>query len=194
MKNKYSDGSLRRYIEYFVFRHVFLHEQVFMGKFLPSPFTYLPRTMSLFRFGFTRKSLDTVTKSENIQATQKILQSLRNQETREKLNLNQTSSLGKANEIENTKRHRSATFLGLYTMKKRTPWSAKFAVLFPKLLTNLAPCLFFTVSRQWYRMTSRLGFMLGIKVRRHKYWKFNETASKASWWFSGGQPKNTLGK
>ena len=70
----------------------------------------------------------------------KILQSLRNQETREKLNLNQKSSLGKANEIENTKRHGSATFLGLYTMKKRTPWSAKFAVLFPKLLTNLAPC------------------------------------------------------
>ena len=44
MKNKYSDGSLRRYIEYFVFRHVFLHEQVFMGKFVPSPLTYLPRT------------------------------------------------------------------------------------------------------------------------------------------------------
>ena len=44
MKNKYSDGSLRRYIEYFVFRHVFLHEQVFMGKFIPSPLTYLPRT------------------------------------------------------------------------------------------------------------------------------------------------------
>ena len=44
MKNKYSDGSLRRYIEYFVFRHVFLHEQVFMGKFVLSPLTYLPWT------------------------------------------------------------------------------------------------------------------------------------------------------
>ena len=44
MKNKYSDGSLRRYIEYFVFRHVFLHEQVFTRKFVPSPLTYLPRT------------------------------------------------------------------------------------------------------------------------------------------------------
>ena len=44
MKNKYSDASLRRYIEYFVFRHVFLHEQVFMGKFVPSPLVYLPRT------------------------------------------------------------------------------------------------------------------------------------------------------
>ena len=43
-----------------------------MGKFLPSPLTYLPRTMSLFRFGFTRKSLDTVTKSEDIQATQQL--------------------------------------------------------------------------------------------------------------------------
>ena len=84
MKNKYSDGSLRRYIEYFVFRHVFLHEQVFMGKFVPIPLTYLPRTtkqtkmaawwatMSLFRFGFMRKSLDTVTKSEDIQATQQL--------------------------------------------------------------------------------------------------------------------------
>ena len=28
--------------------------------------------MSLFRFGFTRKSLDTVTKSEDIQATQQL--------------------------------------------------------------------------------------------------------------------------
>ena len=99
--------------------------------------------MSLFRFGFARKSLDTVNKSKDIQATHnsfKILQSLRNQETREKLNVNQKSSLGKANEIESTKCHGSATFLGLYTMKKRTPWSSKFAVLFPKLLTNLAPC------------------------------------------------------
>ena len=85
MKNKYnSDGSLRGYIEYFVFRHVFLHEQLFMGKFVPSPLTYLPRTtkqtkmaawwatMSLFHFGFTRKSPDTVTKSEDIQATQQL--------------------------------------------------------------------------------------------------------------------------
>ena len=44
MENKYSDRSLRRYIEYFVFRHVFLHEQVFMGKFVPSPLMNLPRT------------------------------------------------------------------------------------------------------------------------------------------------------
>ena len=44
MKNKYSDGSLRRYIKYFVFRHVFLHEQVFMGKFVPSPRMNFPRT------------------------------------------------------------------------------------------------------------------------------------------------------
>ena len=44
MKNKYSDGSLRRYIEHFFFRHVFLHEQVFLGKFVPSPLMYLPRT------------------------------------------------------------------------------------------------------------------------------------------------------
>ena len=34
------------------------------------------------------------------------------------------------------------TFLGLnlYTKKKRARWSAKFAVLFPQLLTNLASC------------------------------------------------------
>ena len=39
----------------------------------------------------------------------------------------------------------SATFLGLYTMKKTTPQSAKFAVLFLKLLRNQAPCLLETV-------------------------------------------------
>ena len=44
MKNKYSDGSLRRYIKYFVFRHVFLHEQVFMGKFVPNPRMNFPQT------------------------------------------------------------------------------------------------------------------------------------------------------
>ena len=55
-----------------------------MGKFVPSALVYLPRTtkqtnmvawwatMSLFRFGFTWKSLDTVTKSEDIQATQQL--------------------------------------------------------------------------------------------------------------------------
>ena len=36
MKNKY--------IVYFIFRHVFLHEQVFMGKFVPNPLMNLPRT------------------------------------------------------------------------------------------------------------------------------------------------------
>ena len=78
--------------------------------------------MSLFRFGFTRKSLDTVTKSEDIQATQQLNSTkLKEPGDKKKLNLNQKSSLGKANEIENTKRHGSATFLGLYTMKKRTP-------------------------------------------------------------------------
>ena len=44
MKNRYSEGSLRRYIEYFVLHYVFLHEQVFMGNFVPSPLTNLPRT------------------------------------------------------------------------------------------------------------------------------------------------------
>ena len=77
--------------------------------------------------------------------TAKVYKWTRNQETREKLNLNQKSSLGKANEIENTKRHGSATFLGLYTMKKTRPWRAKFAVLFLKLLTNQAPCSLETV-------------------------------------------------
>ena len=32
MKNKYSHGSLRRYFKYFVFRHVFLSEQVFIAQ------------------------------------------------------------------------------------------------------------------------------------------------------------------
>ena len=101
-------------------------------------------TMSLFRFGFTWKSLDTVTKSEDIQATQQ-LNSTNEPGYKGKLNLNQKSSLGKANEIENTKRHGSKTFLGLYAMKKTTPWSAKFAVLYLELLTNLALCSLETV-------------------------------------------------
>ena len=79
--------------------------------------------MSLFRFGFTWKSLDKVTKSEDIQATQQLhcVDSTNEPGYKGKLNLNQKSSLGKANEIENTKRHGSETFLGLYTMKKTTP-------------------------------------------------------------------------
>ena len=117
MKNKYSDGSLRRYIEYFVFRHVFLHEQVFMGKFVRSPFTYLPATMSLFRFGFTRKSLDTVTKSEDIQATQQ-LNSTKLKEPGDKRKAESQPEVfaGKSK----GDRKWSATFLGLYTMKRRT--------------------------------------------------------------------------
>ena len=37
-------GPLRGYIEYFVLCHVFLHEQVFMGKFVPSTLMNFPRT------------------------------------------------------------------------------------------------------------------------------------------------------
>ena len=70
--------------------------------------------MSLFRFGFTRKSLATVTKSGDIQATQQ---------------LNST--------------------------KLKEPDCVDY---------NEIKLKFFTVSRQWYRMTSRLGFMLGIIV------------------------------
>ena len=109
MKNKYSDGPLRQYIEYFIFRHVFLHKQVFMGKFVPSPLTNSPQTYE------TNKDGGLMSNHEFISFLQT------NQETREKPNLNQKFSLGKANKIENTKRHGSATFLGLYTMKKRTP-------------------------------------------------------------------------
>ena len=76
--------------------------------------------MSLFCFGFMWKSLDTVTKSEDIQATQQ-LNSTNAPGYKRKLNLNQKSSLGKTNEIEYAKCHGSETFLGLYTMKKTTP-------------------------------------------------------------------------
>ena len=74
--------------------------------------------MSLFRFGFTRKSLDTVTKSEDIQATQQ-LNSTKLKEPGDKRKAE--SQPDTANDIKNTKRHGSATFLGLYTLKKRTP-------------------------------------------------------------------------
>ena len=172
MKNKYSDGSLRRYIEYFVFRHVFLHEQVFMGKFVPSPLTYLPRTtkqtkvaawwatMSLFRFGFTRKSLDTVTKSEDIQATQQ-------------LNSTKLKEPGDKRKAES----QPEVFAGKSKRdrKYQTSWERDF--------------LWLVHDEEKNTMKSRLGFMLGIQVRRHKYWKFNETASKASWWFFGGNQK-----
>ena len=176
MRNKYSDGSLRRYIEYFVFRHVFLHEQVFMGKFVPSPLTYLPRTtklttkqtktaawwatMSLFRFGFTRKSLDTVTKSKDIQATQQ-------------LNSTKLKEPGDKRKVES----QPEVFAGKSKRdrKYQTSWERDFPWLVHDEEKNT--------------MKSRLGFMLGIKVRRHKYWKFNETASKANWWFFWGNQK-----
>ena len=132
------------------------------GKFVPSPLTYLPRTktkmaawwatMSLFRFGLTRKSLDTVTKSEDIQATQQ-LNSTKLKEPGDEKSWISTRSL----RWEKQTRSKIPNFMGA-------------------------------------RNEMGLGFMLGIKVRRHKYWKFNETASQASWWFFFGQPKNTLGK
>ena len=88
MKNKYSDGSLRRYIEPFVFCHVFLHEQVFMGKFVPSPLTNLPRTNQTIKDGASHwtQSLKVRTSKQH---NSSILQT--NQETREKLNLKQKS-------------------------------------------------------------------------------------------------------
>ena len=99
-----------------------------MGEFVPSPRMNFPRTYQTNKYGglmsnheFTSFWLyQEVSKSEDIQATQQ-LKFTNDQETREKLNLNQKSSLGKANKIENTKRRGSTTFLGLYTMKKTTP-------------------------------------------------------------------------
>ena len=78
MKNKYSDGSLQRYIEYFVFRHIFLHEQVFMGKFMASPRMNFPWTNQINKYGGLMSNHEfisywfypEVTKSEDIQATQ----------------------------------------------------------------------------------------------------------------------------
>ena len=110
--------------------------------------------MSLFRFGFTRKSLDTVTKSEDIQATQQ-LNSTKLKESGDKRKAESQPEVfaGKS------KRDR----------KYQTSWERDF----PWLLHD----------EEKNTMKSRLAFMLGIKVRRHKYCKFlfNETASKASW-------------
>ena len=98
-------------------------------------------TMSLFRFGCTWKSLNVRTSK---QQNSWILQT--NKETREKLNLNHNCLQEKANKIENTKHHAGERdFPWLHTMKKTTPWSAKFAVLFLKLLRNQAPCSLETV-------------------------------------------------
>ena len=121
-----------------------------MGKFVLSRRMNFPRTNQTNKVGGKMSKHEftsfwfyrEVTKSEDIQATQQLNFT---KELGEKLNLNQKSSLGKPNKIKNTKCHGSMTFLGLYTMKKTTPWSAKFAFLFPKLLTNLAPCSLETV-------------------------------------------------
>ena len=80
MKTKYSDGSLRRYIEYFVFRQVFVHEQVFMGKFVPSPRMNFPRTNQTNKYRGLMSNHEfisfwfypEVTKSEDIQAIQQL--------------------------------------------------------------------------------------------------------------------------
>ena len=50
-------------------------------------------------------------------------------------------------------------------------------------------CNDFTISRQWYRMTSLLGFMLGIKLEGTS---IENSMKRAGDTF--GQPKNTLGK
>ena len=96
--------------------------------------------MSLFRFGFTRKSLDTVTKSEDIQATQQ-LNSTKLKESGDKRKAESQPEVfaGKS------KRDR----------KYQTSWERDF--------------LWLVHDEEKNTMKSRLGFMLGIQVRRHKY-------------------------
>ena len=64
-----------------IFSHVFLHEQVFMGKFVPSPRMNFPRTNQTNKYGGLLMSnhefisfwlYPEVTKSEDIQATQQL--------------------------------------------------------------------------------------------------------------------------
>ena len=99
--------------------------------------------MSLFRFGFTRKSLDTVTKSEDIQATQQ-------------LNSTKLKEPGDKRKAES----QPEVFAGKSKRDRKyqdyqTSWECDF------------PWLVYDEEKN--TMKSRLGFMLGIKVRRHKY-------------------------
>ena len=96
--------------------------------------------MTLFRFGFTRKSLDTVTKSADIQATQQ-LNSTKFKEPGDKRKAESQPEVfaGKS------KRDR----------KYQTSWERDF--------------LWLVHDEEKNTMKSRLGFMLGIQVRRHKY-------------------------
>ena len=64
--------------------------------------------------------------------TAKVYKWTRNQETREKLNLNQKSSLGKANEIENTKRHCS-DFPWLVHDEENNTMKSKICCSFPEI-------------------------------------------------------------
>ena len=96
--------------------------------------------MSLFRFGFTRKSLDTVTKSADIQATQQ-------------LNSTKLKEPGDKRKAES----QPQVFAGKSKRdrKYQTSWERDF--------------LWLVHDEEKNTMKSRLGFMLGIKVRRHKY-------------------------
>ena len=96
--------------------------------------------MSLFRFGFMRKSLDTVTKSEDIQATQQ-------------LNSTKLKEPGDKRKAES----QPQVFAGKSKRdrKYQTSWERDF--------------LWLVHDEEKNTMKSRLGFMLGIQVRRHKY-------------------------
>ena len=100
-------------------------------------------TMSLFRFGCNRKSLKVRTSKQH---NSWILQM--NYSRRQEKSWISTTSVCREKQTRSKIPNimpGSATFLGLYTMKKTTPWSAKFAVLFLKLLRNQAPCSLETV-------------------------------------------------
>ena len=73
--------------------------------------------MRLFRFGFTLKSLDTVTKREDIQATQQ----LNSTKLKEPGDKRKAESQPEVFAGKGKRDRKYATFLGLYTMKKRTP-------------------------------------------------------------------------
>ena len=69
--------------------------------------------MSLFRFGFTRKSLDTVAKSEDIQATQQLNSTkLKEPGDKRKAESQPEVFVGKSGRDRKSHLHGSVTFLG----------------------------------------------------------------------------------
>ena len=143
--------------------------------------------MSLFRFGFTRKSLVTVTKCEDIQATQQ-LNSTKLKEPGDKRKAESQPEVfaGKSKRDRKYQTSWERDFPWLVHDEEKNTMKCKICCSFPEI-ADKSSSLFIgngafrrtTIQAHakskthfkcfWYRMTSRLGFMLGIKVRRHKY-------------------------